>query len=135
MIIKIENPLLMFGALLGFTAIAMGAYAEHHLKFALEENVFHSISVALQYHLIHAVVIVALALTKLITPEFNGRRRLQWAGWLFVIGTILFCGAIYTTIIIGNNALVMAAPAGGMTLMAAWLVTLSAGVGFKKIGA
>ena len=128
MTIKIKNPLLLCGALLGFLAVAMGAYAEHHLKFALEENAFYSVSIALQYQLIHAVIIVALACTQLIDREFHGRQRLQYAGWLFVFGIILFCGAIYTTNIIGNNALIMAAPAGGMTLMLAWLVVGSCAI-------
>lgn len=126
--IKLQNPLLLCGAVLGFMAVALGAYAEHHLKFNLDENAFHSVSVALQYQLIHAVVIVAISLSHFIEGQFQGRRRLQYAGWLFVFGIILFCGAIYVTTITGNNVLVMAAPAGGMTLMLAWIVTVCAAI-------
>lgn len=129
---KISNPLLLAGSLLGASAVAMGAYAEHHLKVALDENAYHSVTVAMQYHLIHAVVILVLAVTQILGDRFNGARRLCYAGWLFVIGTILFSGGIYHVMITGERTFAAAAPAGGMTLIVAWLALASATIQGKN---
>ena len=44
------------------------------------------------------------------------------ARWLFLIGTVLFCGTLYLKAIAGWDAVVRLAPFGGVSFMLGWLV-------------
>ncbi|TNE34727.1 MAG: DUF423 domain-containing protein, partial [Alphaproteobacteria bacterium] len=46
-----------FGAFLGFTSVAFGAYAEHGLRASVAEEDFRFLMTAVRYCQVHAVVI------------------------------------------------------------------------------
>ena len=50
-----------------------------------------------------------------------------WAGWLFVAGTVLFCGSLYILAMTGIRWWGAVTPLGGVAFLAGWLcLTLSA---------
>ena len=120
--------ILIWGALLGFVAVAFGAYAEHGLRATLTAEQFRIIMTALRYHQIHAVVIVAIGLALLADGRLASLSALRWSGWLFIAGVILFSFSIYLSVIFNQPGLVKFTPAGGLTIMAGWLLLLAAGV-------
>jgi uncharacterized membrane protein YgdD (TMEM256/DUF423 family) len=46
---------------------------------------------------------------------------LQWAGWLFVVGTTLFCGSLYALALTGTRWLGAITPLGGIAFLAGWI--------------
>lgn len=120
------NLLLFIGALFGLAAIVFGAYTEHHLRSLISEAMYHSVGIALQYQLVHAVLIILLAALTLTLPSGARNNRLQIAGWIIAIGTLLFSGGIHLAALLGNDAYKQVAPLGGMLLMLGWAVTASA---------
>lgn len=88
---------------LGAAGVAAGAAGAHggggHLATA---------SVFL---LIHAAALLALGLTQ----------RCHTAGVILLAGTVLFCGDLVFRDLTGGRLFPMAAPAGGLLLMAGWV--------------
>lgn len=120
--------ILAIGGLLGFLAVAFGAYAEHGLRSQVSEESFRFLMTALRYHQLHAVLIVALGLAGLSGGFFSDHKALFYAAIGFIIGTLLFSFSIYLSVVLDKPALVKITPSGGMTLMASWLLLAWAGV-------
>ncbi len=100
-------------AIVGFLAVALGAFGAHALKEHLAAlqmtNVWEK---AVLYHLVHAVVLLFLA----SRPTFP---RLSWS--LFLAGIILFSGSLYVLAFTGVKWLGAITPLGGLCLLAGWL--------------
>ena len=108
------------GALAGLGAVAMAAYAAHGLPH-LPQPARHMIDSAVQMQGWHALALLA---TGLWAP--HGGRWADAAGFAFVAGLLLFCGAIYALALRGA-AIGGVAPAGGTLLMLGWaLLAVSA---------
>jgi uncharacterized membrane protein YgdD (TMEM256/DUF423 family) len=106
-------------AVVGFLAVALGAFGAHGLKDTLNANgtldVWHTGSL---YHLIHAVVLLAIASRK---PEFS----LEWS--LFLAGIVIFSGSLYLLAISNVKWLGAITPIGGVCLLAGWLMLAAKG--------
>ncbi len=110
--------LMVMGALAGLLGVALSAAAAHGPGGP-------NLETASRYLLLHAPVLLAtaaLARAEAISP---GMGRI--AGWLIVLGLVLFCGDL-TMRALRNAALFpMAAPIGGFVLMGGWgLLALAA---------
>ena len=124
--------ILILGALLGFISVAFGAYAEHGLREAVTEEHFRFLMTAIRYNQVHAVVISAIGLVLLNGGTLSDVPALKWSGLLFIIGTVLFSVSIYLSVSLDIPSLVNITPVGGMTIMAAWLVLMVAGILYRK---
>ena len=100
-------------ALAGFLAVALGAFGAHGLRAALEATgrVANWETAAL-YHLVHAAVLLALALRPAVP-------RLPFA--LFSAGIVLFSGSLYVLALTNAKWLVAVTPIGGLCLLGGWL--------------
>jgi uncharacterized membrane protein YgdD (TMEM256/DUF423 family) len=95
----------------GFIAVVMGAVGAHAVADA---RVAALVETASLYELIHAVAILWLS-------GIRGK-YVPAARWLFLIGTVLFCGTLYLKAIAGWETVVRLAPFGGVSFMLGWLV-------------
>ena len=108
-------------SLYGLLGVALGAFAAHGLKSRLDAYALDIMATATQYALLHAAVLLALALAP------PGDRWLAWAGLAFAAGTLLFSGSLYALALSGVRALGAITPLGGVLLLGGWLlVALSA---------
>ena len=100
-------------AIMGFLAVAMGAFGAHGLNSVLvANNQLENWKTGAQYHLIHAVAMLAVALA---APHR------AWAWRLWLIGILLFSGSLYTIGITNLRMLgAFVTPVGGVFLMAGW---------------
>ena len=101
-----------FGAL----AVMAGAFGAHGLKDRLAAEQLASWSTASQYHLLHSIVLMALALYAM-----QSGREIRLPGSLFVAGTTLFSGSIYLLLLTDQKWLGPVTPLGGLLLIAGWL--------------
>ena len=124
--------ILICGALLGFIAVAFGAFAEHGLREGITDEHFRFLMTAVRYNQVHAVIISAIGLVLLNGGKFATISAVKWSGLVFIIGTVLFSFSIYFSVSLDLPSLVNITPVGGMTIMAAWLLLLIAGLMAKK---
>lgn len=124
--------ILIWGALLGFVSVVFGAYAEHGLREALTQEHFSFLMTAVRYNQVHAVAITCIGLVLLTGGKLSNIPALRWSGALFIIGTVLFSFSIYLSVSLNIHGIMNVTPLGGMTIMAAWLLLLVAGILAKK---
>jgi uncharacterized membrane protein YgdD (TMEM256/DUF423 family) len=108
------NPvaLLRIAAGFCFLAVALGAFGAHALKDALQSNgMLDAWNKAVLYHLVHAVALVALALSGV------GNRATYF---LLVAGIVLFSGSLYTMALTNVRWLGAITPVGGLCFLAGW---------------
>ena len=102
-----------FAALLGFLAVALGAFGAHGLKEILLR--YGTVAIwekAVLYHFIHAVMLFILA-------GRNPLPRGPW--WCFLIGIVIFSGSLYLLAATNARWLGAVTPIGGLSLLAGWL--------------
>jgi len=117
--------LLVFGALTGAVAVAMAAAAAHALPARLDARSLAMVNSAVQMQGWHALALVLTAVWCLRAGP-AALLLAQLAGIAFAAGVLLFCGSIYL-IVFANVRLGPTAPAGGILLIAGWvLLALSA---------
>ena len=105
------------GSLFAFFAVGLGAFAAHGLKARLAPDMLNIFEVGVRYHMYHALALLAVAWAV-------GRWPGAWAtaaGWLFVIGTVLFSGSLYLLAVTGVRALGAITPFGGLAFILGWL--------------
>ena len=110
---------LVVGALDGALAVAAAAYSAHA---AIDPARVRAVSSAVQMQGWHALALVACGLL-----GAAGGWPVHVAGTLFLLGTALFCGAVWVPQF-GGPGLGMVAPVGGTMLMAGWLALAFAAV-------
>ncbi len=99
-------------ALMGFLAVALGAFGSHGLKSILTENVTTAIwEKAVIYHFIHAIMLFILA----------GRRPVQSIPWLcMLVGILIFSGSLYLLAVTNMRWLGAITPIGGVSFLLGW---------------
>jgi uncharacterized membrane protein YgdD (TMEM256/DUF423 family) len=107
--------------LLGFSAVALGAFGAHGLQSRLGSmpdavKRLDWWNTAAHYHLTHAL---ALALAAWLVHRGAGAAALV-AGWSFVAGVALFSGSLYIMTITGDTKLGVITPFGGLLFLVGW---------------
>lgn len=107
----------LFAGLSGCVAVAMGAIGAH---VASDFAAAALVERASQYALIHALAL-------LYVSNMSGTLA-RAARWLFLIGTLLFCGALYFKGLTGWPYASKPAPMGGVSFMLGWLALALSGL-------
>jgi uncharacterized membrane protein YgdD (TMEM256/DUF423 family) len=103
---------LTVSAIMGFLAVALGAFGAHGLEATFRANgLADRWNTASHYHLIHAVAMLAIALH---TP-FG-----KWAWRCWLLGILIFSGSLYFLAALDMKALGRVTPFGGLFLLAGW---------------
>jgi len=104
------------GAVLALLGVALGAFGAHALQTRIPPERLNTYEVAVRYQMYHALALVAVGWA---TTRWQSG-AITTAGWLFVAGTLIFSGAVYTLALGGPRWMGAIAPIGGMSLMAGW---------------
>lgn len=104
----------------GCLAVVAGAFGAHGLRERVSPDQVSAWLTASQYHLLHSVVLLTLAL---YAAKADAAIRLP-AG-LFTAGMVLFSGSIYLLVLGGPRWLGPVTPLGGLLLIGAWLSLLT----------
>lgn len=108
---------LLFGIINGFLVVALGAFGAHGLEGKISEQSLAIWEKAVNYQMFHTIV---LLITGLLVDKINSL-AITWAGWLFIIGILLFSGSLYLYSTTGIKSFAMITPFGGITFLIAWL--------------
>lgn len=98
-------------------ATIAGAVGSHALSFT-DERALRSFETAVQFQFFHGLGVIVITIGGLTGRA--GRLR-ALAGWLMLLGTVLFCGSIYARALGVAPGVVGLAPYGGVSFMTAWL--------------
>ena len=121
---NINSNLIQTAALLGALGVVLGAFGAHGLRSRVPTEALSVFEVGVRYLMYH---VFAIALTGILYGIGN-KKRLKWAGNLFVTGIILFSGSLFAlTFAMGadNPSLLklgIITPFGGVCFIAGWLL-------------
>lgn len=104
------------GASFGLLGVAAGAFGAHWLAPRLPPDLAAVFETAVRYQLVHALALLAVAWACTRWPS----RLTYAAGWLFVLGIVLFSGSLLLLSVTGARGLGIVAPFGGTALLAGW---------------
>jgi len=97
-------------------AVAAGAFGAHALRLRLPADRLLIFETGARYQMYHALALIAVAWVMARWPGVWGER----AGWLFVVGTVLFSGSLYALALSGVRWLGAITPFGGVAFLAGW---------------
>jgi uncharacterized membrane protein YgdD (TMEM256/DUF423 family) len=115
------------GAISAFLGVLAGAFGAHAMRAHLTAERLQVFETGVRYQLFHALAMVLVGIALERTP----RNALRAAGWLFVAGSVLFCGSLYALALTGQRALGAITPLGGLCFLAGWTAT-AMGMGTRK---
>jgi uncharacterized membrane protein YgdD (TMEM256/DUF423 family) len=105
------------GASSALLSVGAGAFGAHALRSRLSPEYLMVFETAARYQMYHALGLLAVAWAVSRWPAGMA----QWAGWLFVAGTVLFSGSLYALALTGARWLGAVTPLGGVAFLAGWL--------------
>ncbi len=120
--------LLIISALLGLSAILLGAGGAHLLSQGMDSNQRSLFQLANNFHLTHALLLAVLGVLK---QNFT-TLWLNISATLITLGIFLFSGSLYLYATTQAKIFSELTPFGGMCLIAGWIVFAIAGVNIYK---
>ena len=111
-----ERAFFALGALSALISVAAGAFGAHALRERLAPDMLAVFETGARYQMYHALGLVAVAWAVARWPGSTA----PLAGWLFVAGTVLFCGSLYLLTLSGQRWLGAITPLGGLAFIAGW---------------
>jgi len=115
-----ERKITGVAALMGMTAIVLGAFGAHALKKVLSVAELATFETGVKYQMYHALFLLFLSITAWVTPKAK-KVVLQ----LVVFGVLFFSGSIYllatqSVTHIDFKPIGIVTPIGGALLIGAW---------------
>jgi uncharacterized membrane protein YgdD (TMEM256/DUF423 family) len=118
------HKLQIWAGAFGLTGVALGAFGAHVFNDRLAANGHAGTwQTAVQYQLIHAVGIVAVA--ALMRSSAASRPQiLAWTAYCWMVGIVLFSGSLYALSLGGSKWFGPVTPAGGLAFLAGWVLLM-----------
>src|SRR3954471_2222527 len=113
-----EKTFLLLAGILGALAVALGAFGAHALEGRLSEALLNTYEVGVRYHFYHVLALLGVVAVINRWPDSGVAVA---AGWLFVIGIVIFSGSLYLLAFTGVRWLGAITPIGGVAFIAGWL--------------
>jgi uncharacterized membrane protein YgdD (TMEM256/DUF423 family) len=105
------------GSVSAFLSVTAGAFGAHALRGRLDPESLAVFETAARYQMYHALALLAVSW---VPTRWTGSLR-EWAGWLFLAGTLLFSGSLYALAFTGVRWFGAVTPLGGVAFLAGWL--------------
>lgn len=116
---------LILGAANAALAVLLGAFGAHSLKTHLSADMMAVYQTGLQYHLFHALGLLAVGLA---AKQIGDSAWLRWSGWLMLAGIVIFSGSLYILSTTGWKWPGAVTPFGGLSFISAWVLFTVAAV-------
>jgi uncharacterized membrane protein YgdD (TMEM256/DUF423 family) len=112
-----ERIFVILGSLSGLIAVATGAFGAHSLRDRLSADLLATFETGVRYQMYHALALLFVAWAA--TRWTNSLTTV--AGWLFVVGTLIFSGSLYALSLSGARWLGAITPLGGVAFIGGWI--------------
>ena len=119
--------MIIWGASLTGLGVVFGAFGAHWLRPRLTEQALEWFQTGLNYHFIHSLAILALALIliwyrSMTLPASSG--YLPHSAYAFILGILLFSGSLYLMALGAPRWLGMVTPIGGLCFLLGWIALI-----------
>ena len=119
-----DRKIISTAAILGLTAIILGAFAAHGLKKILDISELNTFETGVKYQMYHALFLLFLGLNNHLTSKIKKTILI-----FTILGIIFFSGSIY---LLATNSLTsfdfktigFVTPVGGLLLIVAWSILM-----------
>ena len=109
---------IQLGILSAGLSVALGAFGAHALKTRLSAEMQAIYEVGVRYQMYHSLALILLGILMLQLSN----NWLQWSGWSFLGGTLLFSGSLYVLALSGIRAWGAVTPIGGVLFLLGWFL-------------
>lgn len=119
---------LIIGTVLAGLAIALGAFGAHGLKKIVDAETVAIYQTGVQYQMYHALALLAIG----ILAERRTSNFINYAGFFFIGGIVLFSGSLYLIASFKamnkevSSGIGVMTPIGGLLFIAGWAMLLIA---------
>ena len=114
-------------AVLGFLAVAIGAFGAHGLEPILTKySRLETFETAVKYHFYHTFAILIVGVLLTIEQE---NKNLVYSVYSFLAGIVIFSGSLYFMSLTNITWLGAVTPLGGLAFMVGWIFLF---IGVKK---
>lgn len=104
------------GAALALLGVALGAFGAHGLRARMSAEDLAIFETGVRYQMYHALALFAVAWAVSRWPG----AAVNAAGWLFIVGVLVFSGSLYMLVLTGTRWLGAITPLGGVALILGW---------------
>lgn len=111
-----ERTFALIGSLLAMVAVVFGAFGAHALRGRLSPADLAIFETGVRYQMYHALALFASAWAVSRWPSGASTA----AGWLFVVGIVVFSGSLYVLVLTGQRWLGAVTPLGGVAMILGW---------------
>ncbi|MGY4110235.1 uncharacterized membrane protein YgdD (TMEM256/DUF423 family) [Aeribacillus sp. SP014] len=115
----------ILGAVGAFLSVALGAFGAHGLEGKIPQKYLETWQTGVQYQMFHSI---GLFVTALFLQQHPQAGYANWAGWLMLIGILLFSGSLYILSVTQIKVLGAITPLGGISFLIAWVLLAVAAV-------
>jgi uncharacterized membrane protein YgdD (TMEM256/DUF423 family) len=105
------------GAVSAMLAVGAGAFGAHALRARISPEHLAIFETGARYQIYHALALLAVAWA---VSRWPGSLPV-FAGWLFVLGSILFSGSLYILALTGVRWWGAVTPIGGLAFLGGWV--------------
>ncbi len=107
---------LVAGSVTALLGVALGAFGAHALKSSLDEYSLGVFEVGVRYQMYHSFALLFVG-WMLQNQTYS---TLNFAGWMFLAGIIIFSGSLYTLAVTGIKTFGAITPIGGLCFLLGW---------------
>jgi len=118
-----SKSIIASGAVLGAIAVMAGAFGANALNGKVSPEMLEVFKTGSQYQMYHALGLIGVG----IVYHLWQNKLIRIAGWLFLIGILLFSGSLYLLVLLNTQWLGAITPLGGTAFIVGW-VLLAIGV-------
>lgn len=112
-----DKLFLLCGCVVTGSGVALGAFGAHGLRRVLTPEMLSVYQTGVLYQLIHGVALLAVGLA----ARHYGGGAITIAGWLLLLGTVLFSGSLYVLAVSSIRGIGLLTPLGGVAFIAGWV--------------
>ena len=114
---SVTRKFFILGALFAASGVLLGAFAAHALKQSLTTGMLGVFETGVRYQMYHAFALFVVGWVAQLRQD----RLVVNAGWLFVVGILLFSGSLYALSLSGIKGFGAITPLGGILFLWGWL--------------
>ncbi len=107
---------LLWGCILGFLSVLLGAFGAHTLKPLMTAEKLEILMTANQYMAYHALALLVLGLWS----HWEKWSSTLLTGLCFLLGSVIFSGSIYVYVFFEHKTAAMMTPVGGVLFLLGW---------------
>ena len=111
-----DRIMIAVGAVSAMVAVGAGAFGADLLRDRLSEDLLTVFETGARYQMYHAL---AMVMVGVVMSRGAGAPAI-WAGWLFIVGSIIFSGSLYALAITGARWWGAITPIGGICFILGW---------------